>query len=164
MASGLPAIRCWLFSIGQLLAFQPVGRRRMDRERRGCRERLVRLRFPIRFIHKPLEPMLLGLNFSHPPSNFGTPLLRSPHFLHKPLFFHFKHGQFEEGAGGSSGAATIHQPGHRFNMLHTTRLSCHGFPLFLSLSQDSERGGRPTPFFSLPQPERARVWAGSTAL
>jgi len=108
--------------------------------------------------------MLLGLNFSHPPSNFGTPLLRSPHFLHKPLFFHFKHGQFEEGAGGSSGTAAIHQPGHRFNMLHTTLISCHGFPLFLSLSQDSERGGRPTPFFSLPQPERARVWAGSTAL
>lgn len=134
----------------------------MDRKRRSNRMHLVRLRFLGWLLHKPLEPMLLGLNFGQPPANLGTPMFRSPHFQHEPLFFHFKHGQLEEGAGRSSGTATIHQSSHRFNMLHATLLKCHGFPLSLPLAQDSDRGWGPTTTLLFADPQQAeRARAGS---
>ncbi len=118
-----------------------------------------RLRFPVQLVHKPLEPVSFLVNFGQPPSNLGTPPLRSPHFQHESLFFHFKHGQLEEGAGGSSGAATVYQSGHRFNMLHATLLKCHGSPLSLPLSQDSDCDGRPAAFLFVVPPQSERAWA-----
>jgi len=126
--------------------------------------RLGRLRFSVQLLHEPLKPKSLLADFSQPPSNLGTPPLRSLHFQHESLFFHFKHGQLEEGAGGSSGAATVHQSGHRLNMLHATLLKRHGFPLSLPLSQDFDCAGKSAVllFGAPPQSERAWARAGST--
>ncbi len=89
--SELAALRYRLlaFSIGQQPSLQLVGRRRMDRKRRGHR---ARWRLPVRLLHKAMEPVLLGIDFDKPLPNIGAPLLRSPHFQHESPFFHFKHG------------------------------------------------------------------------
>lgn len=111
--------------------------------------RLVRLRFPVRLLHKPLEAVLLGINFSKPLQNIGAPPLRSLHLAREPDFFQFQHGQLKQGSVRASGAAAVHQPGHRMNMRHTSPFTSHSAMPFLSLSPSHASGyeGDPAALF-----------------